>query len=140
MGSDHARELDNFLWSVEKYFDALCLENNASKINIATMYLGDDAILWWRRRESYAKKGLGSLKKWDEFKADFKKQFYPKNAEEIALKKLRGLKHTGLIKEYVKQYTSLMLEISDMLERTQLLYFMDVLQRLAEQELKRRNV
>ena len=45
-GKRDARELDNFLWSIERYFDAMRVDADSSKINTATMYLGDDAILW----------------------------------------------------------------------------------------------
>ncbi|KAK9713491.1 hypothetical protein RND81_06G030600 [Saponaria officinalis] len=139
-GKRDAKELDNFLWSVERYFNHLQIQDDASKITTATMYLSDDAILWWRRREADERKGTFRISPWDEFKADFKRQFYPENAKEIALKKLRALKHTGSIREYIKQYSSLLLEIEDMPENLSFLYFMDGLQRWAEQELKRRNV
>ncbi|XP_057536968.1 uncharacterized protein LOC130814783 [Amaranthus tricolor] len=139
-GKRDARELDNFLWSIERYFDAMRVDDDSSKINTTTMYLGDDAILWWRRRESDIKKRTFTINTWEEFKADFKRQFYPENVEEVAMKKLRGLKHTSTIKEYVKQFSSLMLEVTELPEKEQLLYFMDGLQRWAEQELKRRNV
>ena len=69
-----------------------------------------------------------------------KKQFYPENVKELAMKKMRGLRQTGSVKEYVREYSSLMLEIPDMNDKTHLLYFMDGLQRWAEQELKRRGV
>ena len=51
------------------------------------------------------------------------------------MKKLRELKHTSTI----KQFTSLMLEVDDMSDSTQLIYFTGGLQRWAEQEVKRRN-
>ncbi|GKV30882.1 hypothetical protein SLEP1_g39653 [Rubroshorea leprosula] len=64
----------------------------------------------------------------------------PPKYGEAAMKKLRVLKHTGLINDYIREYNSLMLEIPDMTEKNRLLYFMDGLQRWAEQELKRRGV
>ncbi|KAH9610423.1 hypothetical protein KSS87_020161 [Heliosperma pusillum] len=139
-GKRDSKEIDNFLWGLEQYFDALKITEDDMKIKSATMYLAEDAILWWRRRQADEKKGLCHINTWDDFKGDFKKQFYPDNAEEIALKKLRALKHMGSIREYVKQYSSLLLEIEDMPEHLSFLYFMDGLQRWAEQELKRRNV
>ncbi|CAO2821077.1 unnamed protein product [Amaranthus hypochondriacus] len=116
------------------------LEDDASKINTATMYLGEDAILWWRRRELDIKKGSCSINIWDEFKRDFKRQFYPENAKAVALKKLRELRHTGTIKEYIRQFTSLVLEVDEMSEEIQLIYFTGGLQRWAEQEVQRRGV
>ena len=56
------------------------------------------------------------------------------------MEELRGFKHTGSIKEYVREYSSLMLELPTLDERSRLFYFLDGLQRWAEQELKRRGV
>ncbi|KAH9625103.1 hypothetical protein KSS87_018092 [Heliosperma pusillum] len=139
-GSRDAKEIDNFLWCVERYFDALQVRDDVTKITTASMYLAEDAILWWRRRQGELKQGLCQIRTWDDFKVDFKKQFYPENAEEVALKKLRALRHTGTVKEYVKQFSSIVLDVSSMPENLLLIYFMDGLQRWAEQELKRRNV
>uniref|UniRef100_A0A803M3H6 Ty3 transposon capsid-like protein domain-containing protein n=1 Tax=Chenopodium quinoa TaxID=63459 RepID=A0A803M3H6_CHEQI len=139
-GKRNAREIDNFLWSMERYFEVVHLEEDASMINAATMYLGDDAILWWRRREQDIKSGSCSIRTWDEFKKDFKRQFYPENAKKVSMMKLRDLKHTSTIKEYIRQFTSLMLEIDDLSEVNQLIYFTGGLQRWAQQEVERRNV
>lgn len=116
------------------------LEDDTSKITTATMYLSDDAALWWRRRQEDIKKGLVRIATRDEFKGELKKQFYPENAVEIAMRRLRGLRQTGTIRDYVSQYLPLMLEIPDMEESTRLIFFMDGLKDWAEQELRRRKV
>ncbi|GKV33019.1 hypothetical protein SLEP1_g41575 [Rubroshorea leprosula] len=139
-GKRDSKELDNFLWMVESYLDAMNISDDSAKIRMATMYLEHDATLWWRRRHAEMQRGLCNINTWEVFKGEFRKQFYPENAEEAAVKKLRVLKHTGLIKDYIREYNSLMLEIPDMTEKNRLLYFMDGLQRWAEQELKRRGV
>uniref|UniRef100_A0A803MT59 Ty3 transposon capsid-like protein domain-containing protein n=1 Tax=Chenopodium quinoa TaxID=63459 RepID=A0A803MT59_CHEQI len=139
-GKRDAREIDNFLWSIERYFEAVHLEEDASKINAVTMYLGDDAILWWRRREQDIKNGSCSIRTWDQFKEDFKKQFRPHDAAKVSMMKLRELKHSSTIKEYIKQFTTLVLEIDNLPEPAQLLYFIGGLQRWAQQEVERRNV
>lgn len=101
------------------------IDDDASKINTATMYLSEDAILWWRRHEEDIKKGLCSIAMCNEFKKDFKRQFYPENAKEIAMKKLQGLRHTRSFRDYINEYSSLMLEIPDMKENVRLIFFMD---------------
>ena len=58
----------------------------------------------------------------------------------IARKKMRHFKHTGLIRDYVKEFSSLMLEAPDMNEKELLFNFMDNLQGWVEQELRRRGV
>ncbi|KAK9697740.1 hypothetical protein RND81_08G057900 [Saponaria officinalis] len=114
-GERDSKEIDNFLWSIEHYFSN-------------------------RRRETDIQRGTCTITTWEEFKTDFKKQFYPENATEVALKKLRNLRQTGTIRDYVKQFFTLSLEIVDMPESMSLFYFMDGLKRGAEQELKRRDV
>ncbi|KAJ9165878.1 hypothetical protein P3X46_020695 [Hevea brasiliensis] len=135
-----AKELDNFIWLVEQYLDALHVVDDSSKIKNTTLYLDHDAILWWRRCHAEMERGLVEIRTWEAFKGELKKQFYPENAEEVAMKKLRGLKHTGSLKDYIREYSSLMLEIPDMPNKSRLLYFLDGLQQWAEQELKRRGV
>uniref|UniRef100_A0A803MP99 Ty3 transposon capsid-like protein domain-containing protein n=1 Tax=Chenopodium quinoa TaxID=63459 RepID=A0A803MP99_CHEQI len=139
-GKRDAREIDNFLCSMERYFEAVHLEEDASKINVVTMYLGDDAILWWRRREQDIKSGSCSIRTWDQFKEDFKKQFRPHDAAKVSMMKLRELKHSSTIKEYIKQFTTLVLEVDNLPEAAQLIYSIGGLQRWAQQEVERRNV
>lgn len=45
-GSRDAKEIENLLWCVERYIDALHVEEDATKIITASMYLADDAVLW----------------------------------------------------------------------------------------------
>ncbi|KAK9665653.1 hypothetical protein RND81_14G126600 [Saponaria officinalis] len=139
-GKRNSKEIDNFLWSMEHHFKNIHITSEEAKINMVTLYLIGDAILWWRRRESDIRRKVCTISTWDEFKIDFKKQFYPGNATEIALKKLRRLKQTRTIREYVMQYTTLLLEIDGIPDHMSLLYFMDGLQHWAERELRRRNV
>ena len=55
----------------------------------------------------------------------------------LARKNMRCLKHIGSIHDYVKELSSLMLEILNMTEEELLFNFMDNLQGWAEQELRR---
>ena len=77
---------------------------------------------------------------WADFKREIKKQFYPEDVEYMAGKMIKHLKHTGSICDYVKEFSSLMLEAPDMNEKELLLNFMDNLQSWGEQELRRRGV
>ncbi|CAL8990741.1 unnamed protein product [Prunus brigantina] len=49
-GKREAKELDTFLWNIERYFKYLKLEDDEPKINTATLFLTDNALMWWRRR------------------------------------------------------------------------------------------
>ena len=73
-------------------------------------------------------KGTCTIDTWADFKREIKKQFYPEDVEYLAWKKIKYLKHTGLIHDYVKEFSSLMIEAPSMNEKALLFEFMDNLQ------------
>ena len=85
-------------------------------------------------------KGTCTIDTWADFKREIKKQFYLEDVEYLARKKIKYLKHTGLICYYVKEFSSLMLEAPSMNEKALLFEFMDNLQGWIEQELRRKGV
>ncbi|RVW30898.1 hypothetical protein CK203_102805 [Vitis vinifera] len=135
-----AKELDNFLWHMERYFDAIALTDETAKVRTATLYLTDTATLWWRRRFAYMEKDICTIETWEDFKREIKKQFYPKDVAYLARKNMRHLKHMGSIRDHVKEFSSLMLEIPNRTKEELLFNFMDNLQGWAKQELSRRSV
>ena len=139
-GKRDAKELDNYLWHMERYFEAIALTDEATKVRTATLYLTDNATLWWRRRFMEIEKGLCTIDTWADFKREIKKQFYPEDMGYMARRKIKHLRHTRSIRDYVKEFSSLMLEAPDMNENELLFNFMDNLQGWAEQELRRRGV
>ncbi|RVW98489.1 hypothetical protein CK203_026800 [Vitis vinifera] len=73
-------------------------------------------------------KGICTIETWEDFKREIKRQFYPDDVAYLARKNMRRLKHTGSICDYVKEFSSLMLEIPNMTEEELLFNFMDNLQ------------
>ncbi|KAG8474309.1 hypothetical protein CXB51_033861 [Gossypium anomalum] len=116
-GTRSAREVDNFLWGVEQYFSAKGISDDATKVITAAMYLTDIALLWWRRRSTDVRRGGTEIGTWKEFQYEFKVQFYPEYAEDEARAKLRRLLQQGTVREYVQEFSELMLQISDMGEK-----------------------
>ncbi|KAF2303677.1 hypothetical protein GH714_021158 [Hevea brasiliensis] len=92
-GAQNAREIDNFLWNVERYFEAVGITEDSIKLRTVPLYLSDVAIVWWRRRNEDIKKGTCTISRWEEFTKELKRQFYPENAESEARAKLRRLQH-----------------------------------------------
>ena len=120
-----AKELDNFLWHMERYFEAITLTDEGTKVRIVTLYLTYKATLWWRKRFTDIEKEMCTIDTWDAFKREIKKQFYLEDVTYIARKNMKCLRHTGLICEYVKEFSTLVLEIPNMFEKEQLFNFMD---------------
>ncbi|KAI5347846.1 hypothetical protein L3X38_000733 [Prunus dulcis] len=118
-GKREANELDTFLWNIERYFKYLKLEDDEPKINTATLFLADNALMWWRRRSI---------------------EIEQENAKYEAKEKLRWLKQTGNVKDYVAAFTNLLFEVPSMTDEDKLMYFMSGLQNWAKLELQRRHV
>lgn len=95
------------------------------------------AKLWWRTKYEEIQHGRCVIDSWADLKRELKAQFLPENVEYLARRQLRELKHTGTVREYVKQFSALMLDIKDMAEYDKLFYFMEGLQPWARTELQR---
>ncbi|KAK3009547.1 hypothetical protein RJ639_013777 [Escallonia herrerae] len=99
-GKRDAKELDNFIWHMERYFEGASIMDEKAKVRTATLYLTDTTTLWWRRKHNDIEKGLCTIDTWDVFKKEIKRQFYPENVTYEARKKLRELKHKSSIHDY----------------------------------------
>ncbi|KAH9763740.1 hypothetical protein KPL70_001270 [Citrus sinensis] len=139
-GTRNATIVDNFLFGLDHYFDAMGVRDEASKVGTAPTYLRGAAQLWWRRKHGEKGKGICAIDTWADFKQELRKQFAPSNAEKEARACLRHLKQTGSIRDYINEFTTLMLEISDMSDKDSLFYFQDGLKDWAKIELDRRGV
>ena len=98
-------------------------------VMITSMYLSGDAKLWWRTHvEDDANAGRGKIDLWKALKKELKNQFLPTNTAWGARDTLKKLKQTGTMREYVKTFSSLMLDIKNMLKEDKLFNFMSGLQ------------
>ncbi|KAK4716320.1 hypothetical protein R3W88_014658 [Solanum pinnatisectum] len=96
---------------MEQYFiDARVPDKD--KLNITTMYLTSDAKLLWRTR----------------------------NVDDLARDKLKRLRQNGSVRDYIKEFTSLMLNIENMSDKDKLHSFILGMQGWAQNELQRQNV
>ncbi|MDP1351994.1 hypothetical protein, partial [Klebsiella pneumoniae] len=80
VGSRNAREIDNFLWGIEQYFNAMGTIEDAIKIQTVALYFTDAAMLWWRRRYNDLERGICNIESWEDMKEEIKRQFYPENS------------------------------------------------------------
>ena len=111
------------------------------KVSITGMYLLSDAKLWWRTRlEGDAELGRPYISTWETFKQELKEQFLPTNVAWLARGSLRRLKKTGTVRDYVKEFSSLMLDIKNMSEEDKLFNFVSGLQAWSQTELRRQGM
>ena len=108
------KELENFLWDMEQFFRAAQVADE-EKVSITGMYLMGDAKLWWKTRlEGDVEQGKPHISTWETLKRELKEQFLPTNVAWLARESLRRLKHMGTVWDYVKEFSSLMLDIKNM--------------------------
>ncbi|KAE8668323.1 cytochrome P450 78A7-like [Hibiscus syriacus] len=48
-GSRTAQDVENFIWGMEQFFRGMGIGDDTTKVNVASNYLTDVAMLWWRR-------------------------------------------------------------------------------------------
>ena len=96
--------LENFIFDLKLYFRATNTVTKEAKVTLATMHLVEDAKLWWRSRYLDIQEDRCTVDMWERLKQELHSQFFWKNVEILARRKLRELIHTGNIREYVKQF------------------------------------
>ena len=94
-GERSAQDVENFLWQMDAYFEHVNIQSEAAKIRTTTMYLTDTAMLWWRRKKADMEKGVCCIRL------------------------------TSSIRDYVKEFTELTLQIPSLTNEDLLFYFMD---------------
>ncbi|KAF2302245.1 hypothetical protein GH714_033861 [Hevea brasiliensis] len=139
-GARDAKEVDNFLFDIELYFNATKNNSDEGRLKMVPMYLTEDAKLWWCTKVEETISGQCSIASWDDFKRELKAQFYPENVAYNARCKLNDLQQTGSIREYVREFSTLMLNIKDMTGTYRLFNFLKGLKPWVKNELMRQNV
>ena len=123
-----AKDLENFLWDMEQYFKATRVLDQ-EMVTITSMYLSGGAKLWWETHvEDDADAGWRKIDSWEALKKELNDQFLPTNIAWVARDSLKKLKQTGTMREYVKTFSSLMLDIKNLSEEDKLFNFMSSLQ------------
>ena len=125
---------------MEQYFIAARIPV-AEQVTVTTMYLtGDAKLWWWTRMSDDAAAGRPKIESWEILKKELKDQFLPMNTTWMTRESPKKLKQTGLVKDYVKEFSSLILDIKDMSEVDKLFNFKSGLQGWAQAELRRQGV
>lgn len=96
------------------------------------------AILWWMRKEVEIGKGTCTINTWEQLCEKFKKTLFLNNSIYEVKHKFRELKQTCNIRVYVKDFTTITLQISDLTNSDMLFHFIDGQKNLAKIELEHR--
>ncbi|XP_070050564.1 uncharacterized protein [Nicotiana tomentosiformis] len=139
-GARDAKEVENFIFDIEQYFDVVGQLEEAKKVATAAMYLQSDAKLWWRVKYEAIMVGEDTLNTWAELKVAICLQFFHENVEYNAQRKLWELCQTRLVLDHVREFSALMLNIRDMGDKDKLFAFIEGLKPHARIELQRQRV
>lgn len=90
------------------------------------MYPTKMVMLWWKQKDA---RNICTINTWEQFKAEFKKTFYPNNVVYEAKRRLRELKQKGSMKAYIKEFTTLTIQIPNLTEER---YVVQLHRRVAE--------
>ena len=125
---------------MEQFFKAAHVPDD-EMVSITSMYLSSDAKLWWRTRMGdNVEYGRPQITTWETLKKELKEQFLPTNSAWLVRESLKLLKHTSSLREYVKEFSSIMLDIRNMSNEDKLFNFISGLQGWAQTELRRQGV
>ena len=78
--------------------------------------------------EDDAESGRPQITTWETLKKELKDQFLPTNIAWVVTEAPKRLRHTGSVRDYVKELSSLMLDTKNMSEEDKLFNFMSGLQ------------
>ena len=81
--------------------------------------------VWWRTKYLEIQEGKCRINTWEELKQEWKVHFYPENVDYMMRWKLRELRQTRFVQDYVKKFTTIMLDIRDMTKKDKLFAFLD---------------
>lgn len=122
---------------MEQYFDVERIPPK-EQVTLITMFLSKDANLWWHTRlNDDVESGRPRINTSETLRRELKDQFLPKTMDWMALESLKRLKHTETIRDYAKEFTSLILNMKDMSKVDKLFKFISRLQGWTQTKLRR---
>ncbi len=134
-GARDRKVVDAWLAEMDDYIHAAKVGRN-STVELAQSYLKGYATTWWRTVRQEEGKNHGYT--WEFFKDRIEAEFIPRNSDYISRCKLRDLVNATNenLRQYVKAYSELMLEIRHMHELDRVCQFMMGLPTWAKRKLE----
>lgn len=113
---------------MEHYFKAVHITED-EMVAMTSMYLMGDAKLWWRTRVQEDQNGdRPAIEEWEVLNKELRAPFLRCNSSWLTHGSLKELKMGNSIREYCKDFCSLLLDISNISEEDKLFNFMAKLQ------------
>uniref|UniRef100_A0A5K0WII9 Ty3 transposon capsid-like protein domain-containing protein n=1 Tax=Nymphaea colorata TaxID=210225 RepID=A0A5K0WII9_9MAGN len=138
-GSRDPRAIGNFLFQVDYYLDLQNVVEEDLRIKTAAMLLEGDVVAWWRRKMLDIENGDYMIRTFDDFRKQLKGYFMSVDAERHAYQLVANLKQTGALRDYIRAYQKVMLDVPMMPEKDKLHWFIIGLQFWAQADVERSN-
>ncbi|XP_020105553.1 uncharacterized protein LOC109722077 [Ananas comosus] len=104
----HLTRLDKKVAKVAAHEERVTMlepDNEESKVTFTTMYLDEDAKLWWRTRYEDIQEGRYTINTWKDLKKELKAQFLPENVKFIAELRRQNIKDLTAAQGAAKRLT-----------------------------------
>ena len=124
-GAHSAIVVDNFFFGLEQYFDVMSVRDEESKVSLYS-YEAPHNYSAAKHRE--IGNGICTINTWAKFQQELRKQFAP------------STRRRNNVRNYINDFTTFVLEISNMFDKDSLFYFQDGLKDWARVELNRLGV
>lgn len=118
------RKIASWLFTVEQYFAAARVVSDEQRLALAATLLRDTAADWWRGLNLAPRMpGEPVVASWEEFKQKITNHFQPIHEEDFARQLIRALKQHKTVREYTREFQSIILQIPTMDERSRVDHF-----------------
>ena len=110
-----AELLESWVFSVEEYFSLTDVMQDEMKIRVAGSLLRGSALTWYRSARSETAEEL-RVTTWAHFLRELRANFCPLNTTKLARDKLVTIRQTSSVREYIREFRTVLLDIPKMAE------------------------
>jgi hypothetical protein len=115
-GDRDADSLDSWLFSVNSYLELTAVQGDERRILLVGTYLQGPAQTWYRGVRGEKVPPGQRITTWAEFQTERRLNFCPMNRVKIARDRIHSLRQTGQLRDFVREFRNLTLDIAGMSE------------------------
>jgi hypothetical protein len=134
-GKNNSESLEAWLFSIESYFRMTGVSLDSQKIDLAGSLLRGPASVWHRNVCSDLLPDEFRVHDWSEFKQELRDNFVTTNPARLAREKFYSIRQSGDLREYVREFRLLMIELPELPEADKVFKFVSGLKQPMRKEL-----
>jgi len=138
-GERSGSALETWIFQTEQYFEINQVPRS-DRVPLASMHLRASALLWWRERCNAVKRDVEDpIQTWTDFVARLRRYLQPADQARMFKFKLKDLKQTGSLTNYVSEFLDLALQLPELNDAEKVDSFVWGLQSQTKNEVLYRN-